>query len=79
MTGLKEFVERFEEWSRSVQRTANETSVAPRQEDSDNVESQIATRSQAGSSSRISKSSKSTSRAIDRSREAKAELLFREV
>ena len=41
MTGLKEFVERFEEWSRSVQRTANETSVAPRQEDSDNVESHV--------------------------------------
>ena len=47
----------------------------PRWEGSDNVESQIATRSQAGSSSRKSKSSKSSSRAGDRSRKAKAELL----
>ena len=79
VTGKKEFDERFEEWSRSVQRTADETSVVLRQDYSDNAESQIVTRSLVSSSSRKSKSSKTSSRASERSRKAKAELLRREV
>lgn len=78
MTGKKEFSKRFEEWSRSVQHTTDEISVVPCQEDSDNAESQIVTRS-VSSSSRKSKSSKTSSRASDRSRKAKAELLHCEV
>ena len=79
MTGKKEFDERFEEWSRSVHRTADDASVVPHQEYCDNAESQIVTRSSVSSSSRKSKSSKSSSRASERSRKAKAELLRREV
>ena len=79
MTGKKEFDERFEEWSRSVQCTVDENSVVPRQEDNDNAESQIVTRSVAGSVSRKSRSSKTSSRASERSRKAKADLLRREV
>ena len=79
MTGKKEFDERFEEWLRSVQHTADETSVVLHQEYSDNAESQIVTRSLVSSSSRKSKSSKTSSRASERSRKAKAELLCHEV
>ena len=79
MTGKKEFDEHFEEWSRSVQRTVDNTSVVPRQDYGDTAESQIVTRSVVTSSSRNSKSSKSSSRASDRSKKAKAELLRREV
>jgi len=43
MTGKNEFKERFEEWSQSVQRTTDETSVVPCQEYSDNAKSQIVT------------------------------------
>ena len=78
ITGKKEFNERFEEWSRSVQCTADETSVVPCQAD-DKAELQIGTRSLVSSTSRKSKSSKSSSRASDRSIKAKAELLRREV
>jgi len=53
--------------------------VVPHQEDNDNVESQIVTRSPVGSSSRNSKSFQTSSGASDRSRKAKAELLRREV
>ena len=49
------------------------------QEDNDNAESQIVTRSVAGSVSRKSGSSRTSSRASDRSRKAKADLLRREV
>ena len=45
VAGKKEFDDRFEEWSRSLQRTMNETSVVLRQEYSDNAESQIVTHS----------------------------------
>jgi len=79
MTGKKEFDECFEEWSRSIQRTVDNTSVVPRQDYSENAESQIVTHSVVTSSSRNSKSSKSSSRASDRSKKAKAKLLRREV
>ena len=79
MTGKKEFDKRFEEWSRSVQRTVDNTSVVSRQDYGDTAESQIVIRSVVTSSSRNSKSSKSSSRASDRSNKAKTELLRREV
>ena len=79
MTGKREFDEHFEEWLRSVQRTVDNTKVVPRQDYGDTAESQIVTRSVVTSSSRNSKSPKSSSRASDRSKKAKAELLRREV
>ena len=79
MTGKNEFKERFEEWSQSVQRTTDETSVVPCQEYSDNAKSQIVTWSVVSSSSRKLKSSKTSSHASDWSIKAKAKLLCREV
>ncbi|CAH3179797.1 unnamed protein product [Porites lobata] len=72
MTGKKEFDEHFGEWSRSVQRTVDNTSVVPRQDYGDTAESQIVTRSVVTSSSRNSKSSKSSSRAKGEIEKAKA-------
>lgn len=89
MTGKKEFDERFEEWSQSVQRIADEAAAGLRQEDNANEEVPNITPSLVGSSSKKSSkrsskssskiSSKASSRASDRSRKARAELLRREV
>lgn len=79
MTGKKEFDECFEEWWRSVQHTTDEASVVPHQGYCDSAESQIVTRSVVSSSNRNSKSSKTSSHASERSRKAKAELLYHEV
>ncbi|KAL9984440.1 hypothetical protein ACROYT_G006731 [Oculina patagonica] len=89
MTGKKEFDERLEEWSQSVQRIADEASAGLRQEDNANEEVPNITPSLVGSSSKKSSkrssksssrtSSKASSRASDRSRKSRAELLRRKV
>lgn len=79
MTGKKEFDKCFEEWSRSIQPTADEASVVPCQEYCDSAESQTVTRSVVSSSTRKTKSSKTSPHASERSRKAKAELLRHEV
>ena len=57
----------------------DKTSLVPRREDSKNVEIQIATLYTSRLSRRKSKSSKTSSHASERSRKAKAELLYHEV
>ena len=78
MIGRKEF-ERLEEWLRTVERVPIEMSVSFRKGENVNVVEHHIMLSRAESGSAKSKSSKASSRASDRSRKAKAELLRREI